>query len=282
MRTKSGGGGLCIGVHKDLQPVWISQGDDEVECLAVEIWVNEFPIRIVNGYGPQAGDSSERKRMFWEFMEREVTNAIVAGAGFILQMDGNCHLGEEIIKNDPNIQNLNGKLFCEFLERNPHLTIINSLPLCEGTITRMRKTSRGMGKSVLDVFVACDKIVPYVTRMVVDEKREKVLTNYRKFKQIGRIIESDHNPIFLFLSLKFSKLINERITVYQFRNKESQQLFKMLTSNTKDFTNCFNNNLSFEEQTTNWRQVLENFFKNHLKRLELLTSSRRRPQKSIF
>ena len=275
LRIKSGGGGLSLGIHKYLQPVWINQGDDEVECLAVEVWVNEFPIRIVNGYGPQLGDSIERKRKFWEFIETEVNNAIVAGAGFILQMDGNCHLGEEIIKNDPNIQNLNGKLFCEFLERNPHLTVINSLPLCEGTITRMRKTSRGMEKSVLDVFVACDKIVPYVTKMVVDEKREKVLTNYRKFKQIGRIIESDHNPIFLFLSLQFSKLKEERITVYQFRNKESQQLFKTLTSNTEDFTNCFNNDLSFEEQTRKWRQVLETFFQKSFKKIRITNKQKK-------
>ena len=61
MRKNSSGGGLCTGVLKDLQPVWISQGDDEVECLTVEIWVNSFPIRIVNGYGPQAGDQLERK-----------------------------------------------------------------------------------------------------------------------------------------------------------------------------------------------------------------------------
>ena len=103
LRKNSGGGGLCIGVHNDLQPVWIAQGDDEVEVLVVEFWVNEFPIRIVNGYGPQVGDSSERKRKFWEFIEREVANAIFAGAGFLLQMDGNCHLGKELIKDDVNV-----------------------------------------------------------------------------------------------------------------------------------------------------------------------------------
>ena len=170
---KSGGGGLCLGVQNDIQPVWIAQGDDEVECLTVEVWVNEFPIRVLNGYGPQIGDSIERKRNSWDFIEREVNNAIVAGAGFILQMDGNCHLGDQVIKNDPNVQNSNGKLFCEFLERNPHLTVFNSLQLCEGTITRMRKTSRGMEKSVLDVFVTCDKIVPYITKMVVDERESR-------------------------------------------------------------------------------------------------------------
>ena len=105
--------------------------------------MNGFPMRIVNGYGPQGSDSIERKRKFWDFLEREVNNAIVAGAGFILQMDGNCHLGPNYIKGDVNVQNANGKLFAEFLERNPHLTLVNSLPICEGIITRMRKTTKG-------------------------------------------------------------------------------------------------------------------------------------------
>ena len=38
LRKNSGGGGLCVGVHRDLQPVWIAQGDDEVECLVVVWW----------------------------------------------------------------------------------------------------------------------------------------------------------------------------------------------------------------------------------------------------
>jgi exonuclease III len=102
LRKNSGGGGLCVGVHRDLQPVWIAQGDDEVECLVVEVWLNDFPIRIINGYGPQGNDKIERKQKFWDFLEREVCNAIVAGAGLVLQMDGNCHLGTELLKEDIN------------------------------------------------------------------------------------------------------------------------------------------------------------------------------------
>ena len=71
LRQKSKGGGLCIGVHKDLCPVWISQGDDEVECLVVEVWLEDFPIRIITAYGPQVGDFCERKRKFWDFLDRE-------------------------------------------------------------------------------------------------------------------------------------------------------------------------------------------------------------------
>ena len=76
-------------IHKNLRSVWISQGDDEVECLTVEVWADNFPVRIVTAYGPQLKDSEERKQQFWEYLGREAENANKAGAGFILQMDSN-------------------------------------------------------------------------------------------------------------------------------------------------------------------------------------------------
>ena len=84
MRKKSNGGGLCIGVLKDLQPCWVSQGDDEVEYMTIEVWINDFPIRVLTAYGPQLGDSRERKEKFWEALEKEVEKADVAGAGIII------------------------------------------------------------------------------------------------------------------------------------------------------------------------------------------------------
>ena len=130
--------------------------------MEVEIWVDDFPVRVMVAYGPQSGDSQDRKRKFWDFIEKEADTAHKVGAGFILQMDSNCHLGQEIIEGDVNVQNANGKLFAQFLERMPNLTLINSLEICEGTITRMRKTINGTELSVLDVFVTCDKILPYI------------------------------------------------------------------------------------------------------------------------
>ena len=65
-----------------------------------------------------------------------MNNDIVAGAGFIFQMHGNCHFGEEVIENDPNVQNSNGKLLELFLKRNKDVHLVNSLALCKGVITR--------------------------------------------------------------------------------------------------------------------------------------------------
>ena len=83
-RKNKGGGGLCIGVRKDLHPAWVAQGDDDVECLSVEVWVGDFPVRVVTGYGPQLGDNMEKKQKFWSFIEREARNAFDMGSGFIL------------------------------------------------------------------------------------------------------------------------------------------------------------------------------------------------------
>ena len=54
-------------------------------------------------------------------------------------MDGNVHVGPSLVKGDPNKQNGKGLLFCEFLERNPELIVVNLLELCEGLITRKRE-----------------------------------------------------------------------------------------------------------------------------------------------
>ena len=89
--------------------------------------------------------------------------------------------------------------------------------------------------------------------MKVDEKRESALTNFKSVTQIGRAIESDHNPVILELNLIFEAIKPERREIFQFKDKAAQLEFKRLTTDTKDFTNCFNNELDFEVQASNWR-----------------------------
>ena len=60
-RNNSNGGGICVGIHKDIRSVWISQGDEEVEYSTIEAWMEDFPVRIMTAYGPQMCDTLERK-----------------------------------------------------------------------------------------------------------------------------------------------------------------------------------------------------------------------------
>ena len=55
-RKYSHGGGLAILVKPELHPVFVSEGDDQVEILVVQIRVENLQIRIINAYGPQECD----------------------------------------------------------------------------------------------------------------------------------------------------------------------------------------------------------------------------------
>ena len=83
-------------------------------------------------------------------MDEEIFLAQQSDAGFVLQLDGNLWAGDSIIPGDPRPQNRNGRMFQNFLERNPHLTVVNSLPICEGLITRKRIRGEQVEVSVSD------------------------------------------------------------------------------------------------------------------------------------
>ena len=104
------------------------------------------------------------------------------GTGFILQMDANVWAGPELIPGDPNTQNYNGKLFEEFMTRNPHLTLVNSLQLCEGLIIRKRVAKQKVEQAILDFFIICDKVRPFLGKMIIDESRKHVLTNFNPIR----------------------------------------------------------------------------------------------------
>ena len=59
-QTGEGGGGLAVGVLNDLDPSWVSEGDDDAEAVTVEMWVEGFPVRLICAYGPQENDKKER------------------------------------------------------------------------------------------------------------------------------------------------------------------------------------------------------------------------------
>ena len=73
--ARLGGGGLAMGCLSDLKPIKTREGDDETECLTIEITVGECKMMVVNGYGPQLSDKIERKIKFWEYLEEEVLRA---------------------------------------------------------------------------------------------------------------------------------------------------------------------------------------------------------------
>ena len=71
-------GGLAMGTLEELQPAFISEGDDNTEILVIEVNMG-INIRCVNGYGPQENDLTSKKEMFWNRVGTEVEEAFNDG-----------------------------------------------------------------------------------------------------------------------------------------------------------------------------------------------------------
>ena len=114
----------------------------------------------------------ELKEKFWARLASEVEEAQNSECCFLLQMDCNAHLGSSEINGDPCSIDQNGAYFKNFLNKFPHLTLVNSMPLTEGSITRRRITVNKVEESIIDFFVVCDRLLPYIQKLLIDEQKK--------------------------------------------------------------------------------------------------------------
>ena len=267
--TRQNGGGLAIGCKPELNPIWVREGGEDIETLSVNIFIENMKIRCCTGYGCQEGELKEKKEAFWDYLDTEVIEAKKEGAGLIIQMDGNLWGGEEIVKNDPRPQNSNGLIFKNFLERNPHLTVVNNLSQCEGLITRERICKSGTEKNILDFFIVCNLVLPFVKRMVIDEDKKYVLTNYENVRKGGKANNSDHNSQYLDLVIRTNIEKPVRTEVWNLKCEKSQEIFKKQTSETKEFSECFQNKLPIFKQIENWKIILKIKIQSSFKKIRI-------------
>ena len=82
-----------------------------------------------------------------------------------------------------------------FLERNKSITLINSLNICQGLITRKRQTKLRLEESILDLFMVCDIMLPHVVSMHVDEQGEHQLTNFYGKTHNQKVTENDNAKV---------------------------------------------------------------------------------------
>ena len=259
LRTeKCKGGGLLFACKRQLNPALVRDGGDEVEAITVDINVKKMKISCTTAYGPQKNDPKVKIDKFWQYLEEESKKAKLEGKGYILQGDLNAWLGSRIIPNDPRDQNKNGKIMEDFLIRN-QLTVVNSLPKCKGLITRIRKCLDKYQESVIDFFVVCELVLPHVVSMEVDDKKKHVLTNYTQVKRGGRAVDSDHVPLELKLDLKHIPTKPARVVLYDNKNRDGQKRFKDLTSETQEFTDCFNSLQPLLDQCDDWLSSVHSY-----------------------
>ena len=268
-RQNSQGGGIAMGINKMFQSTILNCGDDDTEVMSVLVMVGSIPIRVLVAYGVQENASKEKKRKFWEFIEDEICQASNENQGLLIQMDGNLHAGEKLVMGDPNPQNQNGRIFMEFLQRNPDLVVVNSESICEGIITRQRQVQTKTEKAVLDFFIVNDKLAPFLKKMIVDEEKEYALNNFAQTKKNRRVIESDHNGLILELSLQYQFKKPERRELFNFKSKEAQEAFKNETEINEELLNCFENDLSLEVQSKRWLKTFNSILQKCFRKIRI-------------
>ena len=136
------------------------------------------------------------------------------------------------------------------------------MDLCEGLVTRSRLKGGKLEESVLDFFVVCNRVLPHVTRMVIDEEKKYILTNYQQVQKGGKAANSDHLTQYIDMDLKVIFEKTKRCEIWNLKNKKDQNKFKLSTSETDEFSMCFDDNLPLMKQIKNWQTVLKCHIRN--------------------
>ena len=124
-----------------------------------------------NAYGPQERASTQYKEKvtaFYSTLDQEIKNAIFSGCLIFLELDANAKVGPNVIKGDPNPTSQNGVLLIDLISKN-NLVLCNALSLCEGTLTRERKTVKGSEGSILDFVTVCQDMSQFLLSMKIDK-----------------------------------------------------------------------------------------------------------------
>ena len=113
--------------------------------------------------------------------------------------------------------------------------------------------------------------------MVIDVDKKYVLTNYGQVRKGGKATDSDHATEFMDLDLKIVFEKPERRELWNFKNKEAQENFKVLTSETTEFSDCFSNKLPLLNQIANWKTVFNAFCRKAFQKIRITKKKFNKP-----
>ena len=258
-----------IGIHSALSPVLVTELNDPFELLVVEFKAGNSEIRVISGYGPQESWAPEKREPFFQALEEEIIKADLAGKSVIIEADFNSKLGAEFVPNDPHRQDKNGNMLANIIRRQK-LCVANGLRVCQGTITRKRVTTQRIEESVISFVLLSDDLVDKVEAVLIDEKREHVLTRITKTKDGSETKESDHNVIETRLKIPWNKEdapVEE--AMFNLKNKVCQKAFKEETSKTDYLSKIFEEEKDLDKATSKFMKKLNKVLHKCFKKVKV-------------
>ena len=264
--------GTMLGAHVKLQPVLINEYSETFEMLVVQVKVEGREIRVITGYGPQENIKTEKAMPFFSKLEEEIISAKLANKSIIIQLDANSKLGKNVIPKDTKDQSPNGAVLADILDRNA-LIVANSLETkCSGVITRRRSIEGRVKESVIDYVIISADLLGDIEELIIDEKQEHALTKITHSKNTVKRVTSDHNVMLTKFSLTMAKMNPpQKVEVFNFRDKVSQEKFKVATSNCPSLSDVFNTDEDINIQTEKFLKILDKCIKKGFKKVRLGT-----------
>ena len=121
--------------------------------------------------------------------------------------------------------------------------------------------------------MVCERVLPFVTSMKIENGNKHILTNFSSAKDGATAKESDHKPLTMEVKLKIPSQKRVKVEIMNFTDKASQEAFKEYTSKTEDFTDCFKTMQSVLEQADNWINLVESYCKKTFKLIGIRTKN---------
>ena len=109
----------------------------------------------------------------------------------------------------------------------------------------------------------------YLRKMKVDEEKELNLINLAQLKKNNRIIETDHNGLVLEMELELGRNKPEREEMFNLRNKACQEAFYEETNKNEELLECFENDLSLNDQSKKWKKCFNNILHKCFRKIRI-------------
>ena len=91
-------------------------------------------------------------------------------------------------------------------------------------------------------------------RSLFDSDQKHIITNYSRLNPDGIAVSADHLLMKMEIKLQTVPIRKQNLEIFNFNDKKGQETFKYNTSETKEFTDCFENLDSVLEQADMWLQ----------------------------
>ena len=73
-------------------------------------------------------------------------------------------------------------------------------------------------KSTIDFYVVCERVLPHVTYMKIDNGKNHILTNFFNIDSDGKAVNSDHFPLNMEVKLESSPIIKQKVEIINFKD----------------------------------------------------------------